>query len=542
MLLKSWKPVGLGVFLVCGLGASELYAQQAAGVPDAGDILRFTLPEQTLSPKSGDGALELEGAPLEGVEEGGSRVKLNDVVFSGNSVFTDEQLMAEVANRLGSEQDLAGLRELANHISRFYRARGYPFATAILPRQNMSDGVLEVRIFEGRYGQVKTSGEDEVLVESVQPFLRALKPGDVINSASLERTTLLVADLPGLQTDPVMRPGDGQGEGDLDVAVKPGDRVQGRVGLDNYGGRSSGEVRFNGQTQVHRLVIPGDQLGLNFIYSEEDLWLGRAAYSMPLGYSGMRGEMAFARTEYDLRDPFDDFTGTADTASAEVSYPLVRSQQSNLTASVGFQYKSLDDRLEGLSYQERDSRAVPVALQFDHRDSFGGGGVTYGETRLTAGDVSNSAPGSREGRFVHVHANVARLQSITDRLSVQGNVQAQWADGLLDSSERRSLGGAGGVRAYPQGELSGSEVWMARLELRYRLTATVKPYLFYDHGERLPNTDEPKDRLAGGGLGLRYSAHGWQFDGALAFQTAGEAASGDEQRDPRAWASLGYRF
>ncbi|MFN2359476.1 MAG: ShlB/FhaC/HecB family hemolysin secretion/activation protein [Marinobacter sp.] len=528
--------------MIWGLGAPGVHAQSNGEAPDAGDILRFNLPEQTLSPRSGDGALQLEGAPLEGVEDGGSRVEVNEVVFAGNSVFTEKQLTAEVADRIGSEQDLAGLRELANQISRFYRSRGYPFASAVLPRQNMSDGVLEVKILEGRYGQVQATGEDEALADSVQPFLHALKPGDVVNSASLERTTLLLADLPGLETEPVMRPGSEQGEGDLDVAVKPGERAQGMLGVDNYGSRSSGEIRFNGQAQVHRLLTPGDQLGLDFIYSEEDLWLGRAAYSLPLGYSGLRGEVALARTEYDLRDPFDDFTGTADIASAEVSYPLIRRQQSNLTASVGFQYKALDDRLLGFSYQERDSRAVPVALQFDHRDGFGGGGVTYGETRLTAGDVSNSAPSSREGRFVHMHANVARLQRITDRVSLQGNVQAQWADGLLDSSERRSLGGAMGVRAYPQGELSGSEVWMAQLELRYRLTTSVNPYLFYDHGERLPNTDEPRDRLAGGGLGLRYSAHGWQFDGAAAFQTAGDAASSDEQRDPRAWVSAGYQF
>ncbi|MGL6161262.1 hypothetical protein, partial [Microbulbifer sp.] len=77
---------------------------------------------------------------------------------------------------------------------------------------------------------------------------------------------------------------------------------------------------------------------------------------------------------------------------------------------------------------------------------------------------------------------------------------------------------------------------------RYHTTAQVTPYLFYDHGQRAAYLDEPGERRAGGGLGLRYSGAAWSLDAAMAFQTTGETATEDEQRDPRFWIQATYRF
>ncbi|BBI48422.1 hypothetical protein HORIV_08430 [Vreelandella olivaria] len=104
------------------------------------------------------------------------------------------------------------------------------------------------------------------------------------------------------------------------------------------------------------------------------------------------------------------------------------------------------------------------------------------------------------------------------------------------------LGGARGVRAYPQGEVSGSRVWLTRLEVRYQATPELSPYVFYDHGSRQGFAGEPSETLAGGGVGLRYSHNNWTIDAAAATQTTGDAASSDEQRDPRFWLSTRYAF
>ncbi|WP_092385439.1 ShlB/FhaC/HecB family hemolysin secretion/activation protein [Halopseudomonas salegens] len=118
----------------------------------------------------------------------------------------------------------------------------------------------------------------------------------------------------------------------------------------------------------------------------------------------------------------------------------------------------------------------------------------------------------------------------------------QWADTQLDSSQTKSLGGPRGVRAYPLGEASGCRVWLTQTEVRYQATASIVPYAFYDHAARQSYADETSESIAGAGIGVRYTQAGWSLDAAMAAQTSGDAASEDEQKDPRFWLSARYSF
>lgn len=517
-------------------------ASHAQTPPDAGSLLRDTLPDATYQPRSASSQLTFEGAPLTEGDPSERRVRIEAVTFTGNSVYSSDTLYEEVRPLLEEELDMAGLQGISNTVSRFYRDQGYPFAQAMLPRQDLSQGELRLVVVEGQYGEVSVTGQDTTLTEGVAPYLAHLRPGQVIQGAELERTALLISDLPGVNATPVMRPGEASGTGDLVTEVSAGPRATGYVGLDNHGSRSSGEGRASLGVSANRLLTVGDEVTVSGLYSEENLWLGQVAYSVPLGHRGFRGHASYARTEYDLRSPFTGFTGTADTSTLAVSYPLVRQQQSNLTARLGAKYTELNDRFEGVSYQQRYGKHVPASLQFDHRDSLGQGGITYGEVSLQGGEISDQENPVTAGGYTKGRLDVSRLQGLGQGVTLMARGQLQWADSLLDSSERMSLGGARSVRAYPQGELSGSRVWLAQVELRYQATATLAPYVFYDHGQRQAFDEETRETLAGGGVGVRYSNGPWGITGAVATPTTGEAASQDEQRDPRGWVSLRYSF
>ncbi|MCP2775280.1 ShlB/FhaC/HecB family hemolysin secretion/activation protein, partial [Salmonella enterica subsp. enterica serovar Typhimurium] len=84
----------------------------------------------------------------------------------------------------------------------FYRGAGYPFARAFLPAQAMRDGALRIEVIEGRYGQVRADGEAD-LAAGAQRFLGPLQTGDVIEGGALERTALLLDDLPGVRAVPI---------------------------------------------------------------------------------------------------------------------------------------------------------------------------------------------------------------------------------------------------------------------------------------------------------------------------------------------------
>lgn len=194
------------------------------------------------------------------------------------------------------------------------------------------------------------------------------------------------------------------------------------------------------------------------------------------------------------------------------------------------------------SYQNKYSHSMPVAIQFDHRDGFGGGGITFGNLVFTHGSLDNDAPNAPNGSFFHTNLHLARLQSLPSNFSMFVSAQGQWSDDDLDSTETFTLGGANGIRAYPQGEATGARAWLSQLELRYRYM-NLTPYLFFDFGQRLSHANDEHRTLSGAGAGMRYDDGRFHVDLAVACKgTGGDAVSDHKQRDPRIWISAGMRF
>lgn len=537
--------------------AMPVFAQTA---PDAGQTLQQLTPPRQ-APRPGT-SVNIEAPKAAPTLPGGTHVVLKTVNVSGSSIFSEAELLAVLGPVTGNSYDLAGLRGLAERIGAHYHAAGYPFARAYLPAQPLQDGSLRIEVVEGRYGKVQASGEP-ALVAAAQGYLDALQPGAVIAGAPLERATLVLDDLPGVKIVPVVRPGQEIGRGDLDVAVERTPAISGSLGLDNHGNRYTGQYRLSGGVQIDSPFLFGDQIMARAIYSDENLWLGSVGYSLPLGTSGLRGNIGYSHTAYELGKEFKSLnaTGTAAVSSLGVSYPVIRSQAANLTVLATYQYKDLNDR-QGVAGSDdtKSSQSLPLSLQFDRRDRIGGGAVTYGVLTWTPGELklgSTLESGDRtsgtnsRGSFNKLNLDVARVQALPGDFSLFGRVSAQWADKNLDSSEGFSLGGPNGVRAYPTGEANGDEGWLAQLELRYALGA-FSPFVFYDAGSirvnAKPGSITPKvtqntRSIGGGGIGVRYQQGPFAVDASVAWQTeGGKAQSDSSDQDPRAWLALSYRF
>jgi hemolysin activation/secretion protein len=530
-------------------------AALAQTAPDAGRTLQQEPPVLQV-PKASPGVIVETPRPAV-TAPGGAQVVLESVSFTGNTVFSEAQLLAVLGDIKGKPIDFAGMRELAARIADHYRSSGYPFARAVLPPQPLQAGALRIEVIEGRYGEVTAKGAAD-LTAGAQRFLSPLKPGDVIESAPLERATLILSDQPGLRVVPTIRPGQALGTGDLDAEVTRTERISGDVGLDNFGNRYTGENRARLNVNANSPFMLGDQLALRGLLTEQGMWYGSLGYSLPLGPSGLRAQASYAHTYYELGKDFAslDATGTADVTSLGLSYPIVRSQRANLTVAGAYQHKELHDKQGAVgSSSDKSSDSLPLTLSYDLRDRLGGGGITYGALTWTSGRLkldSTLAAADRlsaktEGRFHKINLDVARIQTITGPLSAYGRFSGQWAGKNLDSSEGFGLGGATGVRAYPVGEAYGDEGWLTQWEIRYT-SGGFTPYGFYDAGEirvdaKPFGSGTNKRSIAGAGAGLRYQIDHWSIDVALAWRTRGGRPQSDTaDRDPRGWLTLRYTF
>ena len=125
----------------------------------------------------------------------------------------------------------------------------------------------------------------------------------------------------------------------------------------------------------------------------------------------------------------------------------------------------------------------------------------------------NGLLGDTEGRYYKGNFDLNHVQRLGNAFNLNFNLHTQLASRNLDSSEQFSLGGASGVRAYPQGEAGGDKGYQASVELHY-LTPIKNLTLasFIDTGEVTVRKDgngyNNHRRLSGWGLGVIYSQPG----------------------------------
>jgi hemolysin activation/secretion protein len=355
-----------------------------------------------------------------------------------------------------------------------------------------------------------------------------------------------------------MRPGAQSGTGDLDMQMRRDALFSGDVGGDNYGNRYTGRLRAYADFALNSPFMFGDQVTLNTLYTKEHMWYGTAGYNAPIGGSGLRGSVGFTHTYYKLGEEFSDLDahGTATIVSAGLSYPLLRSQKANMTLGALYQHKWLVDEQESnATKNNKDSDSIPLTLNFDLRDTLGGGGVTYGALSWTVGNLdldhglasTDATTAHSKGSFSKVNLDMARLQALPFGFTLYARAAGQWAADNLDSSEKFGLGGPSGVRAYPTGEGYGDTGAFGQIELRYKIDAFT-PYAFYDGGWVKTNADpwttgDNGRSIGGPGLGLRFERNGWHADGTIAWRSRGGDPKSDSDHDtPQIFVQIGYRF
>lgn len=535
---KKLTPLSIALLSLGGMAQAQL---AGAPAPDAGAVIQQVRPALQ-APTESKFQIEFNGDATREVAPGGPVAELKQLKIAGNRIYSEAEIVAALGSVTGKAYDLAGFRQISNQVSQFYRTRGYPFARAFIPPQDMKDGTLTIEVLEGTYASISTDAKDASLQAFLQPYLATLKPGEPIAAAPLERAVLIMNDIPGVKAVPVIRPGDQTGTGNLQVLVKEEKASSGEVSVDNLGSRYTGYNRLNLGYKTNRLFTLGDEFDFRGMATDEQMFFGRMAYSGALMANGLRGSVSLSRTQYELGKDFSALqaVGVANQYSLGLSYPLLRSQLANVNLSASWLRKELKDDFRSTgTVLEKSSQSVPLVLGFDRRDGFLSGGLFYGAATLTSGKMSNPNDfANTTGRFTKTNLDLVRLQFLTSQLSVFLKYSAQDANKNLDSSEDFFLGGSQGVRAYPQGEASGDKGYLGTAEVRYQWGAFA-PYVFYDMGQvhaysRPTDTlIQEKRKLSGSGLGVRYAQDGWQFGLAAAWRSTGGKPTSDRFEDPK---------
>ena len=520
----SWCLVGVLVGL-----STPVLAQRA---PDAGSIMRETeqlrAPQQPmLSPRT------IAPAPVK-PDPDAVRFVVKSFRLTGVTLVPIAELQTLLKPWLNREITFEDLDRALAAIANFYQERGW-FVRPQLPAQDIVDGVVTINVIEAKLGKVEPQITEDMPLSAdrVERFLTARqKPGDPLNMDELSHALAVLNEQPGVSAQVTLAPSLEAGASDVIVETARLPSVNGNVQVDNWGAKSTGYWRGTGNANWNNPFGYGDQFQANIMASEGTLY-GRLGYNLPIGYAGWRLGVSYSALVYKLLGEFATLNnkGNAQTLLANLSYPLIRQPTANATFTLTGSDSNYENKysLENneISIRKRVS-TVSFGLTGDRVDDWWGGGFNVGGLTLTAGyadlagtranQIADRLGANTQGSFSTLAGNGGRLQRLTDNTSLWFSMSGQMASQNLDSSQKFSLGGPQGVRAYPVYEATGDQGWLGTVEARYNVTAEAQASLFYDMGwiQQFKSTSHLTELLGpntyylkGWGAAISYNYSNW---------------------------------
>ncbi len=423
--------------LLCFFSVTQVYSQTQTR-PDAGDLLRQQTVKPSAASQPANAPITLPSSTASQKFSQGPTVYVSSIIFKGNVALSDERITALLSPYFGKSLALADLRNVAAELEALYVDSGF-LAKVTIPPQSADAGVVRFDI-----------QEEGALKEGGQP-----------------------------------------GQTDLLLKMSSSPILVGAATLDNAGNRSSGSNRTNISVLLDSALGLGEQVQLNGSKSQGASFL-RLGLSAPVLNDGLRISTYVSRLDYRLVS--EEFAalqieGSAKTLGLEATYPLIRTRLRNLYFSLGYESREFRNLSGADITSDYRVKVGSAGINGSLVDSHGGINtaallVFRGKTDLegSPNQFADAAGANTQGSYTKQRLSVSRLQTLPQGWFGFASAQLQRANKNLDSSERFSLGGLYGVRAYPAGEAPGTQAALASLEIRKALFSGLNAAAFYDWG------------------------------------------------------------
>lgn len=510
--------------LVC-LATLTTGAARAQAAPDAGSLLN-QIQRSFPAPRLPEVGPPPPPPQVELLAPKGPTVTVKTFGFQGNQLVPSEKIAPLLQGYVGRPLTFEDLRNAAAEISLYYRAQGY-VATVSVPKQEVKDGVVQLRVLESRFGDVLVdpASDGRLDPELLRRFILAAMPaGAPTDLRRLDRGLLLAGDLPGASVTGGLAAGAEEGRSDLVLLSRGKPLWSGSLSADNSGSRSTGATRALATVALAAPTGRGELVSADLLKSEGARY-GRVGFGCPLGYDGSRLAFGVSRMDYELVSAeflAARLAGRSTSWNLEYAQPLARSRVFNVNFTAGYDGKGFHNTAAGTVVSDYALRAASLGLNANVYDGFLGGGVTNAQLVWTIGDLDLAGSPNQagvaattraEGRYRKLRLVLARTHNLAEGLVLAASVNGQFASRNLDSAEKLFAGGAGGVRAYPVNEGSGDAGYVAALETRWQFASRWQAIAFVDHARIQVNEDNAITGAAarnsltyeGVGLGLSWA-------------------------------------
>src|SRR5579872_3445983 len=197
--------------------------------------------------------------------QGGEKIyfQLNKVIITGNTVLTDEELQSIFASSLHKKISVADLQSLIQAVTTRYRDKGYILSRAILPPQEIKNGVVKIEIVEGFISTVTVTGNPAGARKLIEEYGQHIVQSKPLNIAVMQHEMLLMNDIPGIFVKALILPSKTVPDAADLTLVADHKLITASLEQDNYGTRYIGPIQSSLSFSANSIFVSGDATGGN---------------------------------------------------------------------------------------------------------------------------------------------------------------------------------------------------------------------------------------------------------------------------------------
>ncbi len=444
------------------------------------------------------------------------------------------------------------LQEARAKLTQHYIQQGYINSGAVIPDQEVRDGVVTMRIVEGRLTAVELrSADPEKPLRLKESYVRGrlgLNADAPLNIKKLQEHLQILQQNPLIKRfDAELGPGLKSGEAFLNLELEENRPLEYGISLNNHRSPSVGAYRLEADARHRNLTGYGDSLYARYGLAQ-GLNDATVEYTLPLSSRDTTLALRLDRNDSQvISSPFD----LLDVESKSTTYALTLRHPFYVAYTEDFHFKTFD---MGLGLEKRRSETTLLgrpysfpplpneaegvsnitAIRFSQNwldrsrnrviafaSTFGIGIDALDATindGLDGAGLATPEPDSEFVTWVGQLRWVERLQNVWDS-QLHVRLDMQYASTDLLALEKFSIGGSSTVRGYRENQLTRDRGVVASLEWRIPVGAVkipglseegdgalmIAPFVDYGTGSNVNLAEQGPDSLASVGIGLLWN-------------------------------------
>lgn len=403
------------------------------------------------------------------------------------------------------------LNNLTKELTTLYINKGYITSKVYFKAQKLNQGILEIIAVEGKVNDITPN---KLFIEN--GFLA--QRGDYLNLRELEAAIESINRLPSNNATMKIVPAQKTGMSNIEVTNNPTNRVNGNIGVDNYGTEKSGKYQGSLNLNLDNPLGINDQFGISFNttnkHSKPENSKGNGfVYSFPLG-NRLLNILSYRKSSYKqlLRVGITDFEtkGYTDIANYNLKYKLFHNQNNRFNIGAFISRYDTENFIEDSQIETSSYALSTKGLEVDYLFQQQGfySLVAFSYTKGTDWFGTHN-PTSLDEKFSYHTLDISVMkQFLQMQYSLNGHYQ--YTKDSLFGNNQISIGGPYSVRGYNKEGLSGNRGYYFRNELQKTFKTklfsllTQTYFITYDYGSINKDEDVDGGILASYSIGAKY--------------------------------------